>query len=67
MKIAGYKLNGYNATYDKTTFEVNLHSHDKSCVLEVEDINSGHTFIVDFADSFDKKKSNLVDFLTKGS
>ena len=51
MRIEGYKLNGYNATYEKTYFDV---KHGKSAaknrVLEVTDINSGITFMFELQD-----------------
>ena len=45
MKCEGYKLSGYDATYRKAVFNVN----DKgNRVLEVSDIDSGETFLLDF-------------------
>ena len=42
----GYKINGYNATYEKTTFSVRTRYEDKKMVIrEVTEINSGITFI----------------------
>lgn len=42
----GYKINGYNATYEKTTFNVRTRYEDKKMVIrEVTEINSGITFI----------------------
>jgi hypothetical protein len=46
MRVAGYKLNGYDATYEKTYFDVREGKNaEKNRVLEVTDINSGVTFI----------------------
>ena len=46
MKVAGYKLNGYNATYEKTCFDVRGgYNGTKGRVLEVMDIDSGMTFV----------------------
>ena len=45
MIITGYKLNGYDATYRKATF--NLVERGER-VLEVTDTESGTTFILDF-------------------
>ena len=67
MKVPGYKLRGYDATYEKTTFNAKLHTHDKSCVLEVEDVNSGLTFILDFGDKPQFPQINGIDFLKLGS
>lgn len=42
----GYKINGYNATYEKATFNVRTRYEDKKMVIrEVTEINSGITFI----------------------
>lgn len=52
MKVPGYKLNGYDATYEKTTFEV-FRDHSavgESGVLEVMEINSGITFVLEMDD-----------------
>ena len=50
MRVTGYRLKGYDATYEKTTFDVRIHKEKKNCVLEVMDINSGMTFIFDQVD-----------------
>lgn len=51
MIVRGYKLNGYNATYERTNFEVNEgYNASKNRVLEVTDINSGVTFFIEFQD-----------------
>ena len=48
MKAWGYKLRGYDATYDKASFDVRVrYEDDESCVLEILEINSGITFIVE--------------------
>ena len=47
MKAEGYKLNGYDATYEKTLFDVKSKANKEICVLEVLDINSGITFVVE--------------------
>lgn len=42
----GYKLNGYDATYEKTTFSVRKRYEDRHKVInEVTELNSGITFI----------------------
>jgi hypothetical protein len=46
MRVAGYKLNGYNATYEHTEFDIKHgYNSEKNRVLEVTDIDSGVTFI----------------------
>lgn len=48
MFYDGYRLNGYNATYDKTRFDIRIgRNGEKNRVLEITDINSGMTFIVE--------------------
>ena len=45
--VDGYKANGYNATYDKTKFEVRWDEYeDGSRVLEVTEIFSGITYML---------------------
>ena len=45
MRIQGYKLNGYNATYEKTDLDVWVgYNGNKNCVLEVTDSQSGITY-----------------------
>ena len=42
----GYKLNGYDATYEKTTFSVRKRYEDKHEIIrEITELNSGITFI----------------------
>ena len=45
MKCGGYKYSQYDATYRKAMFSVNERGNR---VLEVTDIESGETFILDF-------------------
>ena len=46
MICEGYRLNGYNATYENAYFDVRLGSNsEKNRVLEVTDMDSGITFI----------------------
>ena len=46
MRIEGYRINGYNATYEQTYFDVREGKNaKKNRVLEVEDLNSGITFV----------------------
>lgn len=57
MIVGGYKLNSYNATYEKTSFDVRKGLNaDKNCVLEVTDINSGLTFIFEDKDQNHQQK-----------
>lgn len=55
MRVGGYKLRGYDATYEKCFFDVRTNFNDKSCVLEVLDENSGITFILEL-----EKDSKIV-------
>ena len=42
----GYKLNGYDATYEKATFSVRKRDEDRRKIInEVTELNSGITFI----------------------
>lgn len=51
----GYKINGYNATYEKTTFNVRTRYEDKQMVIrEVTEINSGITFIYEVKKEYKK-------------
>jgi len=44
MKCKGYRLNGYDATYTKTTFNI---AEQENRVLEITDLEGGTTFLVD--------------------
>lgn len=56
-KVEGYKINNYNATFDRATFEIRERYKDsKSRVLEITDINSGQAFIFDYNDFAQQKK-----------
>ena len=49
MIVAGYKLNGYNATYERAYFDVREGVNaSKNRVLEVTDHDSGITFVLEF-------------------
>lgn len=55
MRIEGYKLNAYDATYKKTYFDVQEGVNTAGiCVLEVEDVDAGIKFIFEY----DKTKLN---------
>ena len=56
MRIAGYKLNGYNATYEKCVLDITsgVNANNKR-VLEVTDILSGITYLFE-TDEIDKGK-----------
>ena len=43
MRVTGYRLKGYDATYEKTTFDVTSVGN----ILQITEINSGVTFVVD--------------------
>ena len=45
MKCEGYKISGYDATYRKALFNV---CERGNRVLEITDLDSGITFLVDF-------------------
>lgn len=49
MIVGGYKLNGYNATYERTSFDVRQGLNaEENCILEVTEINSGITYILEY-------------------
>lgn len=50
MRVEGYRLNSYDATYEKALFDVTEHRHEDQCVLEVTELLSGITFIFDKGD-----------------
>lgn len=46
MIAEGYRLNGYDAKYEKTTYHVRIRYEDEDVVIhEVTEVNSGITFI----------------------
>lgn len=45
MIYRGYRLNGYNATYEKAVFNV---VEQQDGVLEIADLESGVTILIDF-------------------
>ena len=58
MRVAGYKLNAYNATYERTDFDIRHgYNAEKNRVLEVTDIESDITFIFETEEryKYDKK------------
>ena len=61
MRVAGYRLKGYDATYEKTWFDVQGRSDNDSCILEISEDLSGTTFIVEI-----DKESRLYKLLTSG-
>ena len=51
MRVAGYKLNAYNATYERAYFSVQEgRNASGNRVLEVTDDDSGITFVLEFED-----------------
>lgn len=57
MRVPGYKLKGYDATYDRVMFDVRYgFNAEKKRVLEVTEINSGITFIFE-TEPIDQTKS----------
>lgn len=57
MRIAGYKLNGYNATYEKCVLDVvsGVNANNKR-VLEVTDLFSGITYLFETEEILSSKK-----------
>lgn len=56
MRVAGYKLKGYDATYERAYFNVQEgHNASGNAVLEITDNDSGITFILEFDEK--KKKT----------
>ena len=47
MRFEGYKISGYDATYRKALFNV-VEKGNKNRVLEITDLESGTTFLIDF-------------------
>lgn len=58
MILEGYKYNQYDATYRKAVFNV-IDRGNESRVLEITDVESGQTFIVDFGNR-DQEYKNRV-------
>lgn len=57
MKIEGYRLNKYNATYERTLLDVDVHkTQDAAIAIKIEDINTGIEFIFEF----EKEKENRI-------
>ena len=55
----GYKINGYNATYEKATFNIRTRYEDEKMVIrEVTEINSGITFIYEVKKSERNRKKH---------
>lgn len=54
MRVTGYRLKGYDATYERCSFDLDMHFTEDSCVLEVADDASGIAFIFEIPDSVDK-------------
>lgn len=52
MKVDGYKLNGYDATYESTIFSVT----ETGNMLEITDTTSGITFVLN---NLDKPRSAI--------
>ena len=64
MRVEGYRLNSYDATYEKALFDVIKHKHSGECVLEVTELLSGITFIFSEGSKNDrrtKKKNGKTD------
>ena len=55
MKLEGYKISGYDATYRKALFNV---CERGNRVLEITDVESGTTFVVDFNGADRKRRTS---------
>ena len=59
MRIAGYKLNGYNATYEKCVLDIKPGINaDNKRVLEVTDLLSGITYLFETDEILSGKKKH---------
>lgn len=47
MRVAGYRLKGYDATYERCSFDLDMHFTEDSCVLHVTELNSGVSYLLD--------------------
>lgn len=57
MKLEGYKLNGYDATYNKAVFEVaERGTTSKNRVLEITELESGITFLLELDSASGKNR-----------
>ena len=53
----GYKLNGYDATYERATFSVRKRYEDKHKIIrEITELNSGITFIYEVKKEYKKER-----------
>lgn len=59
MITEGYKLNSYDAVYEKTTFLVRTrHESKRKIIKEVTELNSGITFIYEVKKSERNRKKH---------
>lgn len=57
MITEGYKLNSYDAVYEKTTFLVRTrHESRRKIIKEVTELNSGITFIYEVKKGYKKER-----------
>lgn len=57
MIAEGYRLNGYDAKYEKTTYHVRIRYEDDEVVIhEVTEANSGITFIYEIKKGYKKER-----------
>ena len=57
MIAEGYRLNGYDAKYEKTTYHVRIRYEDNEVVIhEVTEANSGITFIYEIKKGHKKER-----------
>ena len=61
MKLEGYKISGYDATYRKAVFDVNERgATPESRVLEIAELDSGTTFLIDFNSASEQEQRTGV-------
>ena len=61
MKLEGYKISGYDATYRKALFNVNERgATPESRVLEITELESGTTFLIDFDNANEQERRTGV-------
>lgn len=55
--MEGYRLNGYNATYEKAVFSVRTRHEDRKTIIkEITELNSGITFIYEIKKGYKKNE-----------
>lgn len=57
----GYRLNGYDATYERTMIELVEKEVDGSRIIEMEDINSGIRLMVSIKKGEDNERKAILN------